>query len=114
MTLKSKTLKPKSISRPGPGLIKCEWPDGFSATITLEKLREECPCAECKGEDLNKNKKIDVPMMKTFNDGMNELVSLTPVGNYALAAKWGDGHNTGYYTWEDLRSIFEEHDISKK
>ena len=39
---------------------------------------------------------------------MNELVSLTPVGNYGVQAAWADGHDTGIYTWEMLRTVFTE------
>lgn len=45
--------------------------------------------------------------IKTMQPGMNDLVSLTPVGNYGVQAAWGDGHNTGIYTWDMLRSLFE-------
>jgi len=51
--------------------------------------------------------------IKMFAPGMNELVSLTPVGNYALQATWKDGHSTGLYTWELLRSVFETKKLSK-
>ncbi len=50
--------------------------------------------------------------IKMFAPGMNELVSLTPVGNYALQATWKDGHSTGLYTWELLRSVFETKKLS--
>jgi len=45
--------------------------------------------------------------MKTFAPGMNELVKLAPVGNYGVKAAWKDGHDTGIYTWEMLRNVFE-------
>ncbi|MGZ3475873.1 MAG: gamma-butyrobetaine hydroxylase-like domain-containing protein, partial [Polyangiales bacterium] len=28
-----------------------------------------------------------------------------PVGDYALALEWGDGHNTGIYTFRYLRDL---------
>ena len=39
--------------------------------------------------------------------GRYELVSATPVGNYALKLAWADGHADGIYTWELLRSLEE-------
>ncbi len=45
--------------------------------------------------------------IKTFTPGMNELVALTPVGNYGVQAAWADGHDSGIYTWEMLRTVFE-------
>jgi DUF971 family protein len=43
--------------------------------------------------------------IKTFKEGMNDLVALQPVGNYGLQATWKDSHDTGIYTWEMLRSV---------
>jgi DUF971 family protein len=48
---------------------------------------------------------------------MNELVSLEPVGNYGIRARWADGHDTGIYPWPLLRQIAEssnKDDISQR
>ena len=50
--------------------------------------------------------------MKTMAPGMNDLRALTPVGNYALQASWGDGHDSGIYTWDQLRTLFEQKRLS--
>jgi len=50
--------------------------------------------------------------MKTLAPGMNELKALVPVGNYAVQASWNDGHDSGIYTWEMLRTIFLEKALS--
>ena len=104
-------LAPKSITKPHPSLVSAEWTDGFSATVTLEKLREECPCALCKDEREKKSKE-PFQMLKTLVAGMNELKALEKVGNYAVTAKWGDGHDTGIYTWDQLREIFEKNALT--
>ncbi|MBI3259679.1 MAG: DUF971 domain-containing protein [Ignavibacteriae bacterium] len=100
-------LLPKNISRPLPHLLTIEWNDGFSATIPLEKLRDECPCAMCKGEQI-----MGQPVsfgIKMFAPGMNELEKLVPVGNYGIQASWKDGHDTGIYPWQLLRRITEQY-----
>jgi DUF971 family protein len=102
-------ITPKSISKPAPFLIECKWSDGFQSTITLEKLREECPCAHCSKEKEKKTKSFALPMMKTFDNGMNELKALKPVGNYAIKPEWGDSHDDGIYDWDYLRRVFEKH-----
>jgi DUF971 family protein len=43
---------------------------------------------------------------------MNELASLTPVGNYGVQASWKDGHDSGIYSWEMLRTVFEQKKLS--
>jgi DUF971 family protein len=52
--------------------------------------------------------------MKTLQPGMNELASLTPVGNYGVQASWKDGHDSGIYSWEMLRTVFEQRKLSEE
>lgn len=52
------------------------------------------------------------PGMKTLAPGMNELAALTPVGNYGVQASWKDGHDTGIYSWDTLRTLFESKRLS--
>lgn len=102
---------PISISRPKPFLLKAEWEDGFSATISCEKFRRECPCAECTGEKINEVI-YSLPKPIKFEPGIFDLLDLKIVGNYALAAFWANGHNTGIYTWDKFRTIFENNNLS--
>ncbi len=103
---------PVSITRLEPGLIKVEWKDGFSAKIKLEDFRKECPCASCQGEQLGEKKIMS--KFQIFQPGMNELKDLKTIGNYAVQATWGDGHDTGIYTWEYLRQVFVKHAIKEQ
>jgi DUF971 family protein len=105
---------PTTIRRPQPYLLTIDWSDGFSSTITLRALRDGCPCAACKGETImgthySMGASIGLQVMKP---GMYELVALKPVGNYALEASWGDGHNTGIYSWDILRALAVSHALS--
>lgn len=100
---------PKSITRPKPYLLTVEYAD-MKATILLSKLREECPCAVCKGEEImGVRYTFGIQVMKP---GMNELEALIPTGNYALQARWKDGHDSGIYTWEQFRSIITKYSLS--
>lgn len=105
-------IQPFKITRPKPGLLKAEWQDGFSSTIKIEKLRLECPCADCR--DKEKEDMKGKAMLPNFTPGKYELKSLTPVGNYAVNAVWGDGHSSGIYPWEFFRVIFENYKLSNK
>lgn len=104
---------PKSISKPFPGYLKAAWNDGFEAVIKLEKFRKECPCADCREKDESTPSGVKF-FMPTIKPGQNDLKELTPVGNYALNAIWGDGHNSGIYTWEYFRIVFESNQISNE
>jgi DUF971 family protein len=103
-------LTPKAITKPKPYLLRIEWNDTYASTILLETLRDQCPCAECTGEEIL-GQKVFVGI-KMFKPGMNELTALTPVGNYGLQATWQDGHATGIYTWQNLRAICETHGLT--
>jgi DUF971 family protein len=81
--------------------LAVKWDDGRESYIPLEQLRRHCPCAGCQGEtDIMGNlyKNPDKPL----NPNAFELVRLTTVGGYAIQPTWGDGHNTGIYSFEYL------------
>ncbi len=104
---------PIKIKREQENLLYAEWDDGFSSTIKLEVLRRECPCANCKDENSQANK-LAKYMLPSFKQGKNQLTKLSPVGNYAINAVWGDGHDSGIYPWEYFRAIFENFKLSEK
>lgn len=94
-------LKLKKISENELLLL---WSDNTETKITLRHLRDECPCAECKGETVLF--KAVPPSKPTVEiPGMYELKKVDLVGNYSLQPTWGDGHNTGLYSWDYLRHI---------
>ncbi len=53
--------------------------------------------------------------LQIFQEGMYDLNKLELVGNYAMQVRWGDGHDTGIYSWEYLQQLEETlQDISTK
>jgi len=72
------------------------WDDGHTSTYSLDYLRSWCPCASCQGH---------APSARYLDLTGAELVHLEPVGNYALARTWADGHNTGIYSFRYLRGL---------
>lgn len=105
-------LNPKSIKRPLPYLLEADWND-FKGVISLENLRRECPCAECTGESIG-NIVYSRPKEVKNEPGAFDLLNLKPIGNYAIAAAWANGHQTGIYTWEKFREIFEKYNLDEK
>jgi DUF971 family protein len=86
------------------GELAIKWDDGGEDFIPLEALRRSCPCAGCKGEtDIMGNvyKNPEAPLTpKSF-----VLRKIVSVGGYAVQPLWGDGHNTGIYSFEYLRRV---------
>ncbi len=81
-----------------------KWSDDTESKIKLKYLREECPCAGCKGETvLLKTYRPPKPVITSEN--MFKIKSITPVGGYAIQITWQDGHDTGIYSWEYLKKL---------
>ena len=102
----AKLLKVKQVDS---ALLMFVWSDGREDIIRLQSIRDSCPCAACQGETVlfqtytPQEPKRDTP-------GRYDLKHAETVGVYALQLTWGDGHNTGIYTWEHLRELADSED----
>lgn len=76
-------------------VLEVGFADGQQFRIPFELMRVYSPSAEVKGHG---------PGQETLQTGKRlvELVSLEPVGNYAVQPTFSDGHNTGIFSWEYL------------
>lgn len=99
-------MQPTSLKQTAQGEISITWVDGHQSPVSMQRLREACPCAGCKGETVLFQSYVPPPPDRT-TPGRYELQSAVPVGNYALKLSWKDGHDMGIYTWELLRSLCE-------
>jgi DUF971 family protein len=96
-------MKPTSIKQTDKDTITFTWDDGLVTLVTIKQLRDECPCAGCKGETILMHQIL--PVVQPKLPGHYDLKSITPVGSYAVQIAWGDGHATGLYSWEYLRTL---------
>jgi DUF971 family protein len=103
-------MEPIEIKRVDNDKLFIKWLDGFSSTVTLKDLRDNCPCASCQGEQVG-FKKFEPVKLEVHNPAKYELKSIEPVGNYAIQIIWGDGHDTGIYSFEHLRFVMEKFSI---
>lgn len=95
---------PTQIKKTENNSLMLKWNDGKVTEITLTKLRDECPCVNCKGESVLFESYI--PIKTPFKAaGFYEIDKLESVGNYAISIKWKDGHDTGIYSWDILRNL---------
>ncbi len=76
------------------------WPDGTAARLPFRTLRAACPCAMCVDEMTG----VRIIRLEDVPEDIAP-VKLEPAGNYALRIAWSDGHATGIYPWDRLRSI---------
>ena len=76
-------------------VMEVAFSDGKRFVLSYELLRVYSPSAEVQGhgpgEEVLQVGKRDV-----------DIVTLEPVGNYAVQPTFSDGHDTGIYSWERL------------
>jgi DUF971 family protein len=92
-------VEPVELRAPiGADTTEIRWSDGTVTTLANELLRGYCPCAGCQGHSGT----------IVFRPGGNcEIEGIVEVGNYAISFRWGDGHDSGIYTWDYLRRLGE-------
>ncbi len=95
---------PVQIKKTENNSLSVKWNDDKFTEISLTKLRDECPCVNCKGESVIFESYI--PIKSPFKaQGFYEIDKIESIGNYAISIKWKDGHDTGIYSWDILRKL---------
>jgi len=106
-------MRPKSIKKTDENVLMIVWDNGHQSTYELAWLRDQCPCAGCQGESILLHTYHAPPQERT-TPGRNTLTGIQPVGSYAVQLQWGDGHNTGIYTWERLMDVCQCDECAKR
>ena len=75
--------------------LEVSFDDGRTFRIPFELLRVYSPSAEVQGHG---------PGQEVLQTGKREVevVSLDPVGNYAVQPRFSDGHDSGIFSWDYL------------
>ncbi len=81
-------------------LLFVTFDDNRSYEFTSELLRVESPSAEVQGHSADEKRTIGGKVGVT-------ILSVEPVGNYAVKINFSDGHDTGLYTWDYFSSLGE-------
>jgi ATP-binding protein involved in chromosome partitioning len=91
---------PEETQLDDDGILSIRWSDGHEGRHTPYDLRVACQCAACVDE--NSGRKILDPGKVPLDVGIEHV---QPVGRYALAFAFTDGHNTGIYRFSLLRDL---------
>jgi len=99
-------LRPTNLSKQGSDSLIIDWNDGHRSMYTWRHLRDNCPCASCRGESEQPADPFRIlkPSELTPRPPLAPT-AMAPVGHYAYKITWNDGHDTGIYTLETLRSL---------
>jgi DUF971 family protein len=100
-------MKPLQIKILDKTFLLIKWDEKSESIIGLKYLRDECPCANCKGETILL-KTYRPPRPTMLDPKMYTIQNIQPVGAYAIQVSWQDGHNTGIYSWEYLQKLAED------
>lgn len=97
--------RPKQIKVQNKQLL-ITWEDDSQWIFPLQLLRDECPCAGCKGETILLHTYKPSETIPITEDSY-KVAGIQIVGGYAVQVDWKDGHNTGLYSWEYLKALHE-------
>lgn len=100
---------PTAIGRCGadqpPGAIEITWSDGTRAVYTPRRLRDACPCATCREQRVQPRPADLLPVLTAADVTPLAITTVRPVGQYAYAIGFSDGHSSGIYTLDYLREL---------
>jgi DUF971 family protein len=85
-------------------MLEVSFSDGRRFELPYEFLRVHSPSAEVRGHG---------PGQEVLQTGKKdiEILSLEPVGSYAVQPHFSDGHATGIYTWDYLYELGSNRDV---
>lgn len=99
-------LRPNKLEIRDGNRLVIEWSDGESRGITFSELRAACPCATCREERKQPPEPAGgLPVLSMAEARPLAIDGMRPVGNYAYSVAFSDGHDTGIFTLELLRSL---------
>ncbi len=97
---------PVGILREGESRVRIQWSDGKESVWEAWALRRLCPCATCKEKKGGEKKGGSVKGLEVLS--LSEarpmrIEGMRPVGNYAYAIEFSDGHSSGLFGFGLLR-----------
>jgi DUF971 family protein len=79
------------------------WGDEHASNYGFDYLRSVCPCAQCDNTK-HGGPPVNDGSMNIENFKEIAMSDVQEVGRYALRFTWSDGHDTGIFSYNYLRS----------
>jgi DUF971 family protein len=98
-------LYPTALSLDAHNRLSIEWSDGQRRVYSVRELRDACPCATCREKRSQPVDPFALPVLKNVQMQPLSISGMEPVGNYAYAVHFSDGHDTGIYAFDLLRQL---------
>jgi DUF971 family protein len=97
--MRKNTVRPTEIKlHQKSRLLELSFDDGAHFKLPCEYLRVYSPSAEVRGHGPGQE------VLQLGKENVN-ISAIEPVGSYAVALHFDDGHNTGIYSWEYLHDL---------
>jgi DUF971 family protein len=98
-------VQPVDLKLSSPDRLQIEWSDGEVKQYPIRELRDNCPCASCEEKRSAEVPPTLLPILGSQELAPLRITSMKPTGNYAYGIEFSDGHDTGIFTLELLRSL---------
>lgn len=80
--------------------ILITWDDGSRNLYPARILRFFCPCAQCVDEHTGER----ILQFESIPETVS-MLNFSPVGRYGVRFTWSDGHQTGIYSFDYLKTL---------
>jgi DUF971 family protein len=92
--------RPVNLAAFPSGELGIVWADGRECYLGGHALRCACTCARCVDEVTGQRVVVEDRVPREVRP-----LEVLPVGRYGISIRWSDGHDTGIYSFEYLRSL---------
>lgn len=100
-------VRPTKVELTRPDELRIEWSDGVVRQYPVAELRKRCPCATCREKRQQETEAL-LPVLSLAETLPTQIQEMRPIGNYAYSIAFSDGHDTGIFTLEFLRSFADK------
>ena len=100
-------MQPTNLQLIQGNRLMIEWNNGEKREYAVHDLRDQCPCATCREKRRENETKPPtlLPVISPEEARPLTIAGIEPVGNYAYAIAFSDGHNTGIFSLEMLYEL---------
>lgn len=99
-------MQPQYLKMLDPDTLQIKWVDGEIRRYGVSLLRDNCPCATCREKKSAPPEPTNLlPVITTAETQPLRITKMEPMGRYAYAIHFSDGHDSGLFTLEALREL---------
>ena len=100
-------ISPVELEKTDDRELVIRWSDESVQRLKFRSIRKACPCANClekRKSEANQPKGM-LKVLSPAEAAPLDIVQMRPVGNYAYNIQFSDGHSSGIFSFDLLRSI---------